>query len=186
MKKRVIRLNENDIENLVKKIIKEEHVINESIFGGTKKLVTQYQEEVEDLIHQLNKIRHFEINWEMVNVTKPVLERLNDLLDEMTSNRRALKFFNKKGNLSKIENIKKNVGVDNYGMNRPDGLYLGNVRGLFTRKVDEWVMSDDKEAKTIVGKQLYTWLRNNLQNLLTILSEDMKTDHGQGYGSDVY
>ena len=105
---------------------------------------------------------------------------------QLLSNEKILKYLDKTGKLGLVKKLKSNVEPNPYGRNRPDGIYLGDTNGLFTKKANEWVNVQDVEAKTIVGKQLTNWLNGNIKSLLSILDPNVnesRLDEIGGYDS---
>jgi hypothetical protein len=144
---------------------------NEEIFNlklnKNKKI---YLHKISSLIKELDSCKVRYIDWDMTNCAIDILRNFNKLIVDMKDDNKFQKYLKKMDLHLEFKNIERNVEVNNYGINREDGLYLGNIGGLFTNKVDFWINSDDKDAKEIVSNQLYNWLSANLNKALRLFN----------------
>ena len=159
-----------DVKDIFEKNRFNSEYINElSIFNRTGEMIDKSRDLVSNMKIEMDKISDGQITWDMADVSINVLNQLNTVLDDILSNEKLIKHFNKIDKLDLVKKIKSNVGVNDYGRNRTDGLYLGDTDGLFTKKVGDWINVNDDEAKTIIAKQLTTWLNSNIDDLLSLL-----------------
>ena len=144
--------------------------INEELWhigSSAEKVATKYADRISELT-----LKGGELNWDVANDGLRSLSNFNDTLDEILTDKKMIKFLTKQGTYDTLKKIKSNVGIDKYGRNRPDGLYLGDTQGLNTLKIDDWVNSTDDEAKGIVLNQLKNWLNTNIESAIKILTTD--------------
>jgi hypothetical protein len=140
--------------------------IDEGLFGSSvDKVMAEY-------ISKLNsfKLEVKPLDWDLGNEAIDKLKGLNITLDELLTNKSVLKYLRKNDLIGDITEVKANVGVNPYGMNRPDGLYLGNTNGLFTKTISDWIDVNDDEAKVVVVKQLVNWINSNIDKAISLLT----------------
>jgi hypothetical protein len=143
--------------------------MNEILGFGSSigKITKKYASAIENI-----KLDNKELDWDYANEAMAKLKEFNNIVDAMLADNNLMKYLVKNDTASQLEKVKRNIGVDKYGRNRPDGLYLGDTQGLNTLKIDDWIRKGDYDSKNIITRQLSSWINSNADALLKLISQD--------------
>jgi len=162
-------------------------IIKEGSFGrkvkrGIRKIVGQdpiVNKSLAEFVSALTslKLKEGPLDWDLANAGIANLEDLNKLIVDIESDEEVKDYLVANGLVETFKKIHSNVSQNPGGRNRADGLYLGNTHGLWTKRIGDWVNSQDEEAKQIIADQLIGWINGNIDDMVSILTPKANESH---------
>jgi hypothetical protein len=141
-----------------------EDELEEGIFGpSAEKTLGKYLPRAKELL-----IKPQPLTWDLANEARAKLKAFNELTAEMGQDKHFIKYMKKNH-----PNVRWGDEGNKFGIEREDGIYLGNTHGLFTHPIGKWVdlkdTEDNVDTKKIISNQLLNWFNGKVEHLISQL-----------------